>query len=540
MSVGMGSTLRRRAESVSQFEPVLQRINEAADRVLQSQEQTTAEYLASHSTMAPWLRISDMNRDDEEDDEAESELLIKLTQGRRGAEKSSVVPLLPETKKEKRSTSRLGLYINLLVCFLYQANQYVVAPTSGQYASRLGMTPSMNGAIVGMSPLAALVSALVFSAWSNYSFKKPLIVSLVFLSVGNLLYAMALQFDSPALIFTGRIITGLGGPRGIVRRYIADHVSLADRTEASSNFVTAGALGLAFGPLLSSLISESALMFQVKWGDTFVLIQYETITAPGWIMTVLFTACLVVVMVFFTEPHSLLIHHNSHKEESHHLSQRTSWCQACTNWFTSPFGATTQTHRREAEGVELKSSNTSRQADVEEPFTSVADFSVVSAVVDDDDWTLHIADGFDRKVESSGNESLTMSEPSLSSAVPDNSTNITATSNSVSQRGGKRLSISPNKVIAPPGPRSSPGAAPAAGGLASDGGPSPAPVLLKVREDESRWGPRSLTESTSSHDELASESLLRAYDQAIRDRDSSHASTNCWHHISSEVCKPDT
>ena len=42
------------------------------------------------------------------------------------------------------------------------------------------------------------------------------------------------------MIFAGRLLTGLGGPRGISRRYIADHVSLKDRLMASSHFITAG------------------------------------------------------------------------------------------------------------------------------------------------------------------------------------------------------------------------------------------------------------------------------------------------------------
>ena len=45
------------------------------------------------------------------------------------------------TKRKKRLeiiTSTTGLYLNLLITFLYQANQYVVAPTSGEYAALLG------------------------------------------------------------------------------------------------------------------------------------------------------------------------------------------------------------------------------------------------------------------------------------------------------------------------------------------------------------------------------------------------------------------
>ena len=47
-----------------------------------------------------------------------------------------------------------------------------------------------------------------YSVWSNYSFKQPLVVSLIFLAIGNLFYALALQCNSPYFIFIGRLFTG--------------------------------------------------------------------------------------------------------------------------------------------------------------------------------------------------------------------------------------------------------------------------------------------------------------------------------------------
>jgi hypothetical protein len=42
-------------------------------------------------------------------------------------------------KRTVRVTSNTGLFLSLFVTFLYQMNQYVVAPTSGEYSDRLGM-----------------------------------------------------------------------------------------------------------------------------------------------------------------------------------------------------------------------------------------------------------------------------------------------------------------------------------------------------------------------------------------------------------------
>ena len=236
-----------------------------------------------YSMMGLEMAVRDMDRSDEEDSDDEAAV--------KGA----------KPKRTPRVTSNTGLFLSLFVTFLYQMNQYVVAPTSGLYSDKLGMSAGLSGLIIGLSPLAALVSAMIYSVWTNYSFKQPLVTSLLFLVSGNLFYAMALQCHSPHYIFVGRLLTGLGGPRGITRRYIADHVSLADRTEASSYFVTAGAMGLACGPLMSSLVSACRYSFVTRWNDV-IIIQYELVTAPGWIMFLFFAGTLLAVLFGFDDP----------------------------------------------------------------------------------------------------------------------------------------------------------------------------------------------------------------------------------------------
>ena len=239
-------------------------------------------FLSLLSIMGLEMAVRDMDRSDEEDSEDET------------VQKKS-------KKRVPRVTSSAGLFLSLFVTFLYQMNQYVVAPTSGLYSDKLGMSAGLSGLIIGLSPLAALVSAMIYSVWTNYSFKQPLVISLVFLVAGNLFYAIALQCESPRFIFVGRLLTGLGGPRGITRRYIADHVSLADRTEASSYFVTAGAMGLACGPLMSSLVSASGYSFVMRWNNV-IIVQYELVTAPGWIMFTFFAFTLFAVILTFRDP----------------------------------------------------------------------------------------------------------------------------------------------------------------------------------------------------------------------------------------------
>ena len=308
------SSIKLDAAAWTKLEPMLDKIDKASIKVLKSQKDSVDEYQAVHSSMGLTLTVRDMaDSSDESDNGATPEA---STNGKR-----------KRCKRSERVTSKMGLFLTLFATFLYQMNQYVVAPTSGQYSDRLGMSPSLSGLIIGLSPFAALLSALLFSVWTNYSFKQPLIVCLFFLGTGNLLYALALQCNSSKLLFCGRLMTGLGVPRGITRRYIADHVSLAgnnfcliflvytpcsylftylyprtDRTEASSQFVTAGAMGIALGPLLSSLVSFSGYSFTWVWRGT-TIVQYELVTAPGWLMSIMFYITLVVLIFTFQEPY---------------------------------------------------------------------------------------------------------------------------------------------------------------------------------------------------------------------------------------------
>ena len=98
---------RKLNKSISDLEPLLSQINLVANRVMQSQKLSTTEYMATHSIMALDIVASDFRREDEVTDD----------------------------RREKKKTSAIGLYLNLFVNFLYTANQFVVAPTSGHYGN---------------------------------------------------------------------------------------------------------------------------------------------------------------------------------------------------------------------------------------------------------------------------------------------------------------------------------------------------------------------------------------------------------------------
>jgi len=85
----------------------------------------------------------------------------------------------------------LSHFLNLTSTFLYITNYYVVAPTSGHYAKMLGGNEALAGIIIGMTPIAALVSTILYSWWTSYSFKVKKSVILVCFSLFIVVVAAA-------------------------------------------------------------------------------------------------------------------------------------------------------------------------------------------------------------------------------------------------------------------------------------------------------------------------------------------------------------
>jgi Sugar (and other) transporter len=127
-----------------------------------------------------------------------------------------------------------ALGLNLLSGFFYCMNYYIVEPSSTRYVNALGCSDAMSGLLIGMMPLAALVSAIVYSIWTNKSFRRPFLVSSLLLVVGNLVYSAGYKHGSIWYALIGRFMTGLGAPKCIVRRYMADTTPVALRTSVNA------------------------------------------------------------------------------------------------------------------------------------------------------------------------------------------------------------------------------------------------------------------------------------------------------------------
>jgi hypothetical protein len=190
---------------------------------------------------------------------------------------------------------RISSFLNLMSTFLYMSNYYIVAPTSGHYAAKLGGHEALAGLIIGCTPIASLASTVLYSWWTSYSYKSALIFASTCSVVGNVLYALGLPCQSITLVMLGRLLNGFGSARSINRRYIADSFSQKDRTAASAAFVTAGALGMAAGPAVAALLDFTTIN-NVYWSVE---------NAPGVLMFVAWVVYLVALILYFHDPPKL-------------------------------------------------------------------------------------------------------------------------------------------------------------------------------------------------------------------------------------------
>ena len=190
--------------------------------------------------------------------------------------------------------------------------QYIVEPSSTRYANALGTSDAMSGLIIGAMPWAAIGSAVAYSVWSNRTYRAPLLTSCALLVSGNVLYASALRAGSIGMALGGRFLTGLGGPRSMNRRYIADTTPVASRTAVNAAFGTATAMGAALGPAAAVLLDRVDFEFGLPLYGTAV---FNGMTGPGYLMSALWLVFAAVLAATFEEPERTGLEEQRRREE---------------------------------------------------------------------------------------------------------------------------------------------------------------------------------------------------------------------------------
>lgn len=207
--------------------------------------------------------------------------------------------LRPIPEQKLTGMQRYHLALNLISAFLYCMNYYIVEPSSAMYVSRLGAHDTMNGVLIGMLPLAAFVSAIPYSMWTNDSFRSPFIVSSFLLMLGNLVYSLSDVYQSLPMALMGRFISGLGAPKCIIRRFIADTTPMSLRTGVNAGFGMVVAAGSAMGPAMAVILNQFETVARFPGYSPIYL---NGLTLPGYFMAALWGTFTVIVLTTFDEP----------------------------------------------------------------------------------------------------------------------------------------------------------------------------------------------------------------------------------------------
>ncbi|XP_008803249.2 SPX domain-containing membrane protein OsI_17046-like [Phoenix dactylifera] len=203
------------------------------------------------------------------------------------------IPSAAEDHVDDQRYHFISLLLNLANTFLYMVNTYIIVPTADDYALSLGAAATVCGVIIGSMAIAQVFSSIYFSAWSNKSYFRPLVFSSIMLFMGNMLYALAYDLNSIAILLIGRLLCGLGSARAVNRRYISDCVPLKIRMQASAGFVSASALGMACGPALAGLLQIKFKLYSLTFNQS---------TLPGWVMALAWLVYLFWLCISFREP----------------------------------------------------------------------------------------------------------------------------------------------------------------------------------------------------------------------------------------------
>jgi hypothetical protein len=200
-----------------------------------------------------------------------------------------------------------SMILNLLSILLYTVNYYIIAPTANHYAVVLGKDGAYGATLIGTSSFSAIIAAVLYSFWyTNSSFKSALLFSTLCPICGNLMYGLAVSYDSMALAIIGRFLCGFGSAEVINRQLISTCVSFAQITRASAFFVAASAMGMSIGPLIAAILDDTTgrdllvdlhLPFNPAGG-----IIFNSVTSPGFLMAILWFLEFLLLLFFFSEP----------------------------------------------------------------------------------------------------------------------------------------------------------------------------------------------------------------------------------------------
>lgn len=179
-----------------------------------------------------------------------------------------------------------GLVIPIVNTLLIDPSSKFLDPSTSH-----GTREMLYGLLLSVFYIFWFFGAAYISKLSDYiGRKKGIVICLLGALAGYVLTVIAIEISNFYLLLLGRAISGFtAGNQPIAQAALID-ISRTDeeRTQNMGKIVAASALGLATGPLMAGLLSDSAVMG-----------SYATLTLPFICATGLVFLALVLIVIFY-------------------------------------------------------------------------------------------------------------------------------------------------------------------------------------------------------------------------------------------------
>jgi hypothetical protein len=193
-----------------------------------------------------------------------------------------------------------NIYLTFVHSFMFMFAYSIVIPTNCIFMNKIGESKYNSGLALGMTPIGTIFSLFLDRKITDYSYKKPLILSASLYILSAILYIIAGSVKSFTLVLLSRFILGVGSFRLLNRTYLTLFVGQSKISQYLLKFQLCSLVGLASGPLFSvllSLIGQSEVFEDQRLNGIF-----NECTLPAWLLLVLNCVLVLLVIVYYTEP----------------------------------------------------------------------------------------------------------------------------------------------------------------------------------------------------------------------------------------------
>lgn len=209
--------------------------------------------------------------------------------------------LLEKASTEVPQHNLFNIWVCLIHTCVNSLNSTIVFPTNSKYIESIGASGFLTGIVIAATHCAAIGFTFTYSSWTNSSYRKPLVFSIIAYFFGNIFYAFSGYLMSVYPMIIGRFLIGVGSARVINRRYLIDHVEEAHLLYYSMMYVIMTSLGNVLGPLLAVILLLSLGNYRFFNG----VFELDEFTWPAWICSVFWIIALLIVYIYFDEPINL-------------------------------------------------------------------------------------------------------------------------------------------------------------------------------------------------------------------------------------------